>query len=343
VKAACLATGIVRSSYYRHQRPQVERQSAKKRISARALSEAEKQAVLKELNRARFADLAPREVYATLLDEGQYFCHWRTMYRILAAAGQVRERRHKRRHPRQKRPELVANGPNQLWSWDITKLHGPEKWQYFYLYTIVDVYSRFVPGWMVARQESAELAEQLVLQSCPRQGITPNQLTLHADRGAPMTAKTLAQLLTDLKVTQSHSRPYTPDDNPYSEAHFKTLKYRPDYPGWFETLGDARFWCRDFFAWYNFHHHHSGLSLLTPAVVHFGLDTQLLADRQNVLNQAYSKHPERFVLGKPQPRPVPETVWINPPKAAAAETGEVVGNPEFTQGYPQIPSLVENY
>ena len=313
VKTACVATGMPRSSYYRHQKPP-KRAAVKKRVSVRALSEPEQEKVREQLNSSRFADLAPREVYATLLDEGQYYCHWRTMYRILSAQGQMRERRNQKRNPKHKRPELVATGPNQLWSWDITQFQGLEKWRCFYLYSILDVYSRFVPGWMVAEKESAELAEQLIVETCTRQAITPNQLTLHGDRGAPMTARSIIQLLTDLKVTRTHSRPYTPNDNPYSEAHFKTLKYRPDYPGSFESLAAARNWCRDFFTWYNFQHHHSGIELLTPAVVHFGLADQILADRQSVLVRAYRKHPERFVKGFPQSKTLPDAVWINPPK-----------------------------
>jgi putative transposase len=338
VKTACLAVGMPRSSFYRRSKPQA---TAGRRISVRGLSVQEKQAVSQQLNHARFVDSAPREVYAQLLDEGQYFCHWRTMYRILAEQGQVRERRNQKRNPQHKRPELVAHGPNQLWSWDISKLPGPQKWQSFYLYTIVDIYSRFVSGWMVAEKESAALAEQLILQSCERQAIAPHQLTLHADRGAAMTAGTIAHLLADLKVTKTHSRPYTPDDNPYSEAHFKTLKYHPDYPGFFDNLAEARQWSRDFFHWYNFMHHHSGIQLLTPAVVHYGLADQLLSERQTVIRQAYFIHPARFVKGLPNVNPLPAAVWINPPKEPAVEAavGEAVGNPELAQGYPQIPKL----
>lgn len=340
VKTACEAVGVPHSSFYRWRKPQPKSTTAGKRVSARALSAQEKQAVSQQLNSTRFVDSAPREVYAQLLDEGIYLCHWRTMYRILAEQGQVRERRSQKRNPPLKRPELVANGPNQLWSWDISKFHGPEKWRYFYLYAIVDVYSRFVPGWMVADKECAELAEQLILRSCERQAIEPNQLTLHADRGGPMTARTITQLLTDLDVTKTHSRPYTPDDNPYSEAHFKTLKYRPDYPGFFLSLAEARRWSRDFFHWYNFNHHHSGIQLLTPAVVHYGLADRILAERQTVLQQAYFKHPERFVGGLPRTQPLPDAVWINPPKESAtvaAAVGEAVGNLELAEGYPQPP------
>jgi putative transposase len=353
VKTACMATSLPRSTYYRHKKP-AKKTAATKRVSIRGLSAQEKEKVREQLNSTRFVDLAPREVYATLLDEGQYFCHWRTMYRILSEQSEVRERRNQKRNPKHKRPELVASGPNQLWSWDITKFHGPEKWRYYYIYSIIDVYSRFTPGWMVAEKESAKLAGQLVAKTCARQKIAPDQLTLHGDRGAPMTAKSMTQLLNELNIAKTHSRPYTPDDNPFSEAHFKTLKYRPDYPSFFESLAEARNWCRDFFAWYNFQHHHSGIELLTPAVVHFGLADQVLADRQSVLVQAYRKHPERFVNGFPQPKTLPDAVWINPPKpcteqsrseekntaaTVTAEVGEAVANPELAQGYPQIPSL----
>jgi putative transposase len=219
-------------------------------------------------NHERFADQSPYEVYATLLDEGVYHCSIRTMYRILAGYDEVQERRDQLCHPAYAKPELLATGPNQLWSWDITKLRGPATWQYYYLYVILDIYSRYVVGWLLAEYESAELAQQLIAESCHKQGIARDQLTLHADRGAAMIAKSLAQFLSDLGVDKSHSRPHTPDDNPYSEAQFKTMKYRPDYPHRFDSKDHALTWARNFFPWYNQEHYHIALGLLTPAMVH---------------------------------------------------------------------------
>ena len=269
------------------------------------------------LNSKRFQDDAPREVYARLLDEGHYLCHWRTMYRVLDEHQQVKERRNLLRHPQYARPELLATRPNELWSWDITRLLGPHKWTYFYLYVILDVFSRYAVGWMIALQEAAHLAEELVATTYTRQGIQPGQLTLHADRGQAMTSKTLAMLLADLGITKTHTRPYVSDDNPFSEAQFKTMKYRPDYPGCFGSLADARAWGQEFFDWYNYEHYHTGLGLLTPADVHFGRAEQILQQRQRVLNDAYENYPERFVKGPPSLQSLPQAVWINPPKEVA--------------------------
>jgi transposase InsO family protein len=239
------------------------------------------------------------------------------MYRILRQYQQVRERREQLRRPAYHKPELLATGPNQVWTWDITKLRGPGKGQSFYLYVLLDLFSRYVVGWMVAERESAELAQQLIGESCAKQGIARGQLTVHADNGPAMTAKSVALLLADLGVVQSHSRPYVSNDNPYSEAQFKTLKYRPDYPDRFGSLADARGWAAGFFDWYNHQHHHSGLALLTPAQVHSGQVEQVLRHRQQVLQQAYERHPERFVHGCPQAAPPPAAAWINPPKRQA--------------------------
>lgn len=316
VKAACQALGLARCQFYRKRRP---RPAAKaKAAPVRKLSEAEREKVRGLLNSARFADQAPREVYASLLDEGRYVCSVRSMYRILSEQDQVRERRDQLRHPSYARPELLATAPNQVWSWDITRLLGPVKWSYFYLYTVLDIYSRYVVGWMMALQEAAHLAELLIDETCQRQAIAPGQLTLHADRGKPMLSKPLAFLLADLGVTQSHSRPYTSDDNPFSEAQFKTMKYRPDYPERFGSLLEARAWGQDFFRWYNQEHHHSALGLLTPADVHLGRAAERLHKRQLVLARAYDQHPERFVHGKPFPAPLPQAVWINPPRPERA-------------------------
>ena len=309
LKDACAALGIPRSSLYRAEKPH----PVVARTSARALSAAEKTKVLDTLNSPRFQDQSPREAYATLLDEDQYLCSWRTMYRILDENDEVRDRRDQLRHPNYTKPELLATAPNQLWSWDITKLLGPTKWTYFYLYVILDVFSRYVVGWMIAERESADLAEELIAQTCVRQGIERGQLTIHADRGSAMTSKTVAMLLADLGVTKTHSRPHVSNDNPYSEAQFKTLKYRHDYPTRFGCKQDARAWATAFFNWYNNEHHHTGIALLTPADVHFQRAQTVLQKRQAVLHAAYERHPERFVKGTPIHAPLPNAVWINPP------------------------------
>lgn len=324
VAAACATLAVPRSSFYRAQpappaaeaaRPELE--PAAPPAHPRALSPAEKTQVRDLLNSERFQDLAPREVYAELLDEERYLCSIRTMYRILAEYAEVRERRNQRRHPAYHKPELLATGPNQVWSWDITKLRGPSKGVYYYLYVIIDIYSRYVVGWMIAEVESADLAEQLIAETCAKQGVQRAQLTLHADNGSPMIAKTVAILLADLGVAKSHSRPHVSNDNPYSEAQFKTLKYRPDYPDRFGSLADARSWGRAFFNWYNNRHPHIGLGLLTPADVHAGRAETVRQQRQVVLAQAFHAHPERFVQGAPHPAELPAAAWINPPQSGA--------------------------
>ena len=317
VVRSCQVLGVPRASLYRHragvQKPP-QNPSQDRRMPTRALNQRERTEVLSVLNSERFVDASPRQVWAKLLDEGTYLCSWRSMYRILNAYDQVRERRNQLAHPTYQKPELLAKGPNELWSWDITKLRGPVKWTYFYLYVLLDVFSRFAVGWMVARQESATLAKELIQQSCQNQEVNPEQLTLHSDRGGPMTAKSLALLLSDLGVTKSHARPHVPNDNPYSEAQFKTMKYRPDYPDRFGEIQDVRGWARGFFSWYNFEHHHTGLGLMTPAMVHYGQAIQVQQARQQVLEAAYAAHPERFVRGLPSAPTLPEAVWINKPK-----------------------------
>jgi putative transposase len=261
----------------------------------------------------RFMDQAPREIYATLLDEGRYLCSVRTMYRILEQESEVRERRNQLRHPVYEKPELLATAPNQVWSWDITKLLGPVKWTYYHLYVILDIFSRYVVGWMLARQESAALAQRLIEATCHKQAIAASQLTIHADRGSSMTSKPVAFLLADLGSTKTHSRPHTSNDNPFSESQFKTLKYRPDFPQRFSSIEEARSFCQSFFAWYNREHYHTGIGLLTPHVVHYGLAEKVMEARRNVLSEAYRLHPERFINGPPQINPLPKGVWINPP------------------------------
>ena len=317
IAAACEAFAVPRASYYRSQLP--PRPLKPRPSPPRALSAEERQDVLDTLHSERFVDKAPAEVWATLLDERNYLCSVRTMYRILDDAKEVRERRNQLRHPKYTKPELLAEAPNQVWSWDITKLLGPAKWTYFYLYVILDIFSRYVVGWMVADGESASLASELITQTCAKQGIEPGQLTIHADRGSSMKSKTVALLLSDLGVTKTHSRPHVSDDNPFSESQFRTLKYRPDFPQRFGSIVDARGFCRPFFDWYNTEHRHSGIALMTPEAVHYGRAEALQAERQRILAAAYQAHPERFVGRPPVPPALPAAVWINPPKEHSAE------------------------
>jgi putative transposase len=280
---------------------------------ARALSALEREALLGELHSERFVDCSPAQVYATLLDEGRYLASERTMYRLLAANGELRERRDQLTHPPYARPELLAERPNEVWSWDISKLTGPAKWTCFYLYVILDVFSRYAVGWTVQQREGATLAERLIGETLGKQRIARDQLTIHADRGSSMTSKPVAFLLADLGVTKTHSRPYTSTDNPYSEAHFKTLKYRPGFPARFDSIEHARAFCREFFGWYNHQHRHSGIALMTPATVHHGLAEQTHAARGAVLEAAYAARPERFVRRPPHPPGLPTGAWINKP------------------------------
>jgi putative transposase len=318
VANACHAIGLPRASYYRGRRPSAGRRP--RPAPPRALSKGERAEVTSVLHEPRFADWAPAQVQAQLLDEGRYLCSVRTMQRILKSRGEAQERRDQRLHPAYTRHELLATRPNELWSWDITKLLGPSKWTYFYLYVILDVFSRFVVGWMVALRESAALARHLIAESCRREAIAPGQLTLHADRGSSMASKPVALLLSDLGVTKTHSRPHVSNDNPYSESQFKTLKYRPDFPDRFGAPEHARGFSQDFFRWYNFEHHHSGLAMLTPADVHHGRAHERLAARGQVLEAAYAQHPERFVRGLPKPADPPAAVWINKPTPCEEET-----------------------
>jgi putative transposase len=312
-----VALGVSRATLYRHRNFIEPIEVPVRPKPQRSLSEMEQQQVLTLLNSERFMDCSVAEVYATLLDEGTYLCSMRTMYRILAAHGEVKDRRNQRQHPTYTKPELLATAPNQLWSWDITKLHGASKWTYFQLYVIIDVFSRYVVGWMVTHRESGTLAERLIRLSCEKQQIPQGQLTLHADRGTSMTSKTVAFLLADLGVTKSHSRPHVSNDNPFSEAQFKTMKYQPTFPKQFGCIEDARAFCQHFFTWYNQEHHHGGIGLLTPEMMHLGQAESMTQQRQTVLSAAYLAHPERFVLHPPHPPLVPTAVWINPPSAPA--------------------------
>ncbi len=317
VRRACASLGVTPASYYRAQAPRPCRPKPRRPAPPRALAPAERTQVLEVLHSPRFIDAAPAAVHAALLEDGTWYCSVRTMYRILAAADEVRERRNQRRHPVYAKPELLATGPNQVWSWDLTKLRAATKWTYSYLYVLLDIYSRYVVGWMLAHRESGELAKALVAQTCAKQHIDPGQLMIHADRGAAPTSKTLAQLYADLGVSGSHSRPHVSNDNPYSEAQFKTLKYRGDYPDRFGSYEHALSHCRQFFPWYNRAHRHAGIAMLTPEVVHHGRAAAVLAARQRVLDEAYAAYPERFVNGRPTVPALPSAVWINPPEDKA--------------------------
>jgi putative transposase len=327
--AACRAMGVSRATLYRHRKP--PQRDAVNRTSPRqprSLCADERQGVLDLLHSPRFVDKPPAAVHAALLDEGKYHCSVRTMYRILYDHDEVRERRNQLRRPNYKKPELLATGPNQVWSWDITKLLGPAKWTYYHLYVILDIYSRYTVGWMVASRESGDLAKRLIRDSIEREQVDRDQLTIHSDRGSAMKSHTVAQLMATLGVTKSHSRPHVSNDNPFSESQFKTLKYRPGFPDRFGSQQDAQSFCGEFFHWYNDEHYHSGLGMLTPASVHYGHAAEVLARRGKTLDAAYAAHPERFVGKRPQPLALPEAVWINPPSTISlcANMGETTAS-----------------
>jgi putative transposase len=314
VKAACKGFGVSRSSYYYWKKGTPKMSiSRPKRTPDFTYSEQERKDILTVMNSEIYMDDTPYEIFASQLDKGNYLCSIRTMYRILEENDQVKERRNIKRTNNYQKPELLATEPNQVWSWDITKLKGPEKWTYFYLYVIMDIFSRFVVGWMVAHRELSSLAKKLIKETCERQHIEPGQLTIHADRGSSMKSKPVAFLLSDLGVTKSHSRPYVSNDNPYSESQFKTLKYRPDFPCNFHYIEAARKFCRGFFNWYNTQHYHSGIGFLTPESVHYGFANEILIKRNNVLLKAFQENPKRFRNKKPSPKNIPKSVWINKP------------------------------
>src|SRR6516165_3598355 len=318
LRAACQSLNVAPATFYRRQQPPLPRPRKARPTSIRALSEAERTETLSVLHSAEFVDRAPQAIHATLLDQGRYLCSPRTMYRLLAENGELRERRNQLTHPRYQAPELLATGPNQVWSWDITKLRGPVKWTYYYLYVLLDIFSRYVVGWLLARQESAALAKVLIGESCARQHVAPDQLIIHADRGPSMTSQPVALLLATLGVVPSHSRPQVSDDNPFSEAQFKTLKYRPDFPDRFGAYEDAESFCQRFFPWYNREHRHGALGLMTPHDIHYGLAAAKWQRRAAVLRAAYQAHPERFPRGAPVPPPLPTAAWINKPPAPPA-------------------------
>jgi len=314
IAATCRSVGVPRATLYRRRRPkQPEGATTPRPKPARALNEQERQEVVDVLHSEPFADKAPAEVYATLLDQGRYLCSIRTMYRILHQRQEVRERRDQLRHPTYHKPQLVATAPNQVWSCDITKLLGPAKWTYFYLYVILDIFSRYVVGWMLASRESDRLAERLIRETVVKERVARDQLTIHSDRGPSMRSQAVAQLLATLGITKSHSRPHVSNDNPFSESQFKTLKYRPEFPNRFASHEHGLEFCAKFFHWQNHEHHHWGLGLLTPATVHHGHAHAVLTARQAVLSAAHAAHPERFVRQPPRPLTLPREVWINPP------------------------------
>jgi putative transposase len=324
IMASCQALGLARSSFYRQTQVAARDDDLlgvvpPVRVSSRALDATERQAVLDVLHSPRFQDRSPTEVYATLLDEGVYLASERTFYRVLAASDETTERRNQLVHPAYAKPELLATRPNEVWSWDITKLLGPTKWTYYYLYVILDIFSRYVVGWLIAHQELAALAERLIAETLTKQEIANGQLTIHADRGSSMTSKPVAFLLADLGVTKTHSRPHVSNDNPYSEAQFKTLKYRPDFPDRFTSIAEARSFGHRFFPWYNTEHRHTGIGLLTPEALHYGRAPAIHAQRAAVLQAAYAAHPERFVNQVPIPPPLPIAAWINPPTSPKTE------------------------
>lgn len=318
-RAACRMLAVPRATLHRHRIPKpVVTGTGRRSESHRRLSDCEQRAICEAAHNERFADLSVREIYATLLDEGTYLGSISTMYRVLRRAGETRERRRLATHPARVKPELAASGPRQVWCWDITKLLGPQKWTYYYLYVVIDVYSRYVTGWRLEHRESATFAEELFATAIAREGLDPRKLTVHSDGGTAMTSKSLAQLFMDLGVTKSRSRPHVSNDNPYIESHFKTLKYGPSFPGHFANIYQARDFCRRFFAWYNCQHRHSGIALLTPEDVHLGHVQQRRDARRAVLLQAWNKHPERFVHGKPEPPTLAPIAYINQPEPTQA-------------------------
>ncbi len=314
---ACALLGKARATHYRRRRPPVLAPPAPRPSPPNRLSEPERQHILSVLRSPEYCDLAPAQVWARLLDDGVYLCSISTMYRLLAIAGENRERRRQRTHPAKKRPELIARRANEVWSWDITKLQGPERGVYYELFVIIDIFSRYVVGWMVSPAETGELAEAFISDTLTRQDIKADQLTLHADRGTSMTSKPVAQLLVDLGVARSHSRPHVSNDNPYSEANFKTLKYCPAFPGRFGSIEDARAFCADFFEHYNHVHRHAGIGLHTAASVHYGTATEIRAKRAETLDAAYAANPTRFHHRRPTPPKLPTVAWINEPSPEA--------------------------
>jgi putative transposase len=314
VQSACQALAVPRSSLYATRRPKPEVAPRSMTRPPNALTATERAMVLAELNSERFADQTPYEIYPQLLDEGRYLCSLRGMYRILAENQASRDRRNQLRHPTRPAPQVVARRPNQAWVWDITQLLSTVRYQCFYLYLVLDLFSRFIIVWLIADKQSGDYAQQLLAASFKRFQLQPDQLIVHSDNGGPMTAKPLDWLFSELGIRQSLSRPHVANDNPHAEAGFKTLKYHPTYPDRFEGLRHAHTWMRGFEHWYCYEHHHTALGLMTPAAVHFGMAESLWLKRQAVLQAAYQAHPERFSRGHPAPPRWSEQVGINAPK-----------------------------
>ena len=311
---ACNGFGIPRSSYYYWKRKKTAKTTdIRCKFPGFAYTPVEKDGITKLINSEKYVDKTPYEIYASKLDEGEYLCSVRTMYRILKENNQVKERRDVRRRSNYEKPELLATRQNQIWTWDITKLKSDMKWTYYYLYVMIDIFSRYVVGWMVAYRELASLAEIFIKETTQKQGIVPKQLTIHADNGSSMKSKQVALLLSDLGITKSHSRPYVSNDNPYSESHFKTMKYRPEFPKHFYSMAEAKKFCRLFFNWYNKEHYHSGIGYLTPESVHYGYYDTILENRRQVLLKAYELNPKRLRFKKPNLKNLPKNVWINKP------------------------------
>lgn len=321
VDMLCSAMHIPRATYYRYleNNKYARNEPISSNIPVNALNDKEKQCVLDLLHSDHFIDKTPYDVYYELIDKGEYYCSPRTMYRILAEQGETTERRIQRNHRDAVKPELIASRPNEVWSWDITKLLGPTKWVYYHLYVIMDIYSRYIVGWLIADCESQELARKLIHESALKQGVQPNQLTIHADNGPSMKSHTVAQLLEHIGVAKTHNRPYTSNDNPFSESHFKTLKYRPEFPVRCQSLQHGEAFCQQFFSWYNKEHYHSGIAWLTPESVHYARDQIILEQRHAVLMKAFLAHPERFNHKQPQLKKLPKAVYINPPKLIETE------------------------
>ncbi len=312
---ACALSGRSKATHYRALAGPVHGPRPARGTPPNALTPEERDRVLRLLRSPGYRDLAVAQVWAMLLDDGRYLCSQSTMHRLLREAGENRDRRRQRTHPAKTKPHLVARAPLTVWSWDITKLPGPARGVYFDCYVVIDIFSRYVVGWTVAAAEDSVIAKDLIADAIARQGVRPGQLTIHADRGTSMTSKTVAQLLEDLGVTRTHSRPHVSDDNPYIEAHFKTLKYCPAWPGYFEDLDGARAWCEQFFDYYNHLHRHRALGLHTPASVHYGTAVEIRAQRAVTLDAAYVANPARFAA-RPTPPKLPTVAWINEPQEA---------------------------
>ncbi len=315
LRRAARALGVSHATWYRRRRARVVCRQHRRPRPPLAFSIEERQAILTTLNSARFVDCTPRIAWARLLDEGAYLASVSTFYRVLAAEGQSRERRNQLVHPAHVKPELIATGPNQVWSWDITRLRGSLKWQFFYLYVLLDIFSRYVVGWLVAEAENAGLAQALIEETCRKYGIARDTLKLHSDRGSPMRAKTPAELLVDLGVAASFSRPRVSNDNPFSESQFKTLKYYPSFPECLFGVEHARAYLRHWFPWYNEEHLHAGIGFMTPEAVHFNRAADLQAQRTRVLQAAFAANPARFKHCMPTPPDLPAVVGINIPKS----------------------------